>query len=308
MDKLVDIGIRTKMKNDHRILRIIFLWFSPILLIILYDIATYILRYYRVSHIPLPAAPTITSLTLFGILASPLWVLAGYAFTYLFGSIGITYVIKLFSHSKLLRRKLVIQTKEELNKISSTGDHENMAEYLTPKSFSTSLGLVLGLNLAYTLLIIRYFQNFFALPKKISLYQYLLSWRFISVEFSLALLFLPLVTIVAPLLIGRIRIRQIDSSPLQNYWLSYVFSAAGGASAILLLLSIFQHKSTTAELIVASLFVYGIISWYTALGINLSVPLTEKNLASRLFKFGEKQNIFFGKIFVGSCPNDAEEV
>ena len=308
MDKLVDIGIRTKMKNDHRILRIIFLWFSPILLIILYDIATYILRYYRVPHIPLPAAPTITSLTLFGILASPLWVLAGYALTYLFGSIGITYVIKLFSHSKLLRRKLVIQTKEELNNISSTRDHENMAEYLTPKSFSTSLGLVLGLNLAYTLLIIRYFQNFFALPQKISVYQYLLSWRFISVEFSLALLFLPLVTIVAPLLIGRIRIRQIDSSPLQNYWLSYVFSAAGGASAILLLLSIFQHKSTTAELIVASLFVYGIISWYTALGINLSVPLTTKNLASRLFKFGEKQNIFFGKIFVGSCPSDAEEV
>jgi hypothetical protein len=208
----------------------------------------------------------------------------------------------------LLCRKLVIQPKAELERIYSNPDATNLGTYLSSKSFSLTLGLVLVLNLAYTLLIIRYFQSFFVLPRKVAVYQYLLSLRFISVEFLLALLFLPLLTIVMPILIGRVRIRQIDSSPLQNYWLSYVYSAAGGASAVLLLLNIFEHNTATAELIISSLFVYGIVSWYTTIGINLAIPLTEKKLAAKLSKWGEKENIFFGKIFVGTRTDDAKEV
>jgi hypothetical protein len=299
-------------KNNHirnlGILRLIVLWISPILLISIYDFATYLLKRYPLQHIPLPTPTTVTSVTLFGVLASPFWVLAGYSFTYLFGSYVITYIVQLFSHSKLFRRKLVLQTKEELEEIHSAKEIEGAGTYLSPKFFAITLGLVLALNLAYTLLIIRYFQNFLVPSRKgSSVYQYLLSIRFISIEFSLALLFLPLLTIVITLFIGRIRIRQIDSSPLQNYWLGYVYSAAGGASAILLLLNIFEHVSTTTELIIASLFVYGIVSWYTALGINLAVPITERNLARRLSRLGENKNIYYGKIFVGTSQEDAKQ-
>src|SRR5579859_4076984 len=138
--------VKKQGKKSHNkvFLPILFLWFAPILLIILYDLATYLLRYYPSRHIPLPAPATITSLTLFGILASPLWVLAGFSFTYLFGSFGVTYLIRLFSHSTLLRRKLVIQPKEELQEIYSCKDHSSIATYLSPKSFSMTLGLVLA--------------------------------------------------------------------------------------------------------------------------------------------------------------------
>jgi hypothetical protein len=304
-----DMTVQKKNSENHLApLRVVTLWLLPILLIVIYDFATYLLQYYPSHHIPLPAPSTVTSLTLFGILASPLWVLVGYSFTYFFGSFGVTHLIKLFANGKFLRRKLVIQPKAELERIYSNPDATNLGTYLSSKSFSLTLGLVLVLNLAYTLLIIRYFQSFFVLPRKVAVYQYLLSLRFISVEFLLALLFLPLLTIVMPILIGRVRIRQIDSSPLQNYWLSYVYSAAGGASAVLLLLNIFEHNTATAELIISSLFVYGIVSWYTTIGINLAIPLTEKKLAAKLSKWGEKENIFFGKIFVGTRTDDAKEV
>jgi hypothetical protein len=312
----VETNEAEKKKNGHAIPKVAFLWLAPICLIIIYDFATLLLRYFHYRHIPLPLPSTVTSVTAFGILASPLWVLAGYSFTYLFGGLGITYVIQLFSHNKLLRRKIVIQPNEDLEKISSSNkddnkNRESIAEYLSPKSFSLTLGLVLGLNLAYTLLIIRYFQNFFALPKKVLIYQYFLSYRFLSIEFALALLFLPLLAIVMPIMIGKIRVRQIDSSPLQNYWLSYVYSAAGGASAVLLLLTVFERFSATTELIISSLFVFGIISWYTAIGIDLAIPRAQRMLASKLLKIredGKKENIIFGKIFVGPYLGDVKEV
>jgi hypothetical protein len=81
-----DMTVQKKKNNENHLapLRVVTLWLLPILLIVIYDFATYLLQYYPSHHIPLPAPSTVTSLTLFGILASPLWVLVGYSFTYFF--------------------------------------------------------------------------------------------------------------------------------------------------------------------------------------------------------------------------------
>ncbi len=135
-----------------------------------------------------------------------------------------------------------------------------------------------------------------------------MSYNIILPEYGLSLLFLPLLALVAPLLNGTIKIRQIDNSQLQYYWLGFVYSASGGASLVLFLLNVFELKTGPGEYIIASLFIYAILSWYAALGINIAMPYAERRLANELLKLREKDNIFFGKIFIGKSKEDLTEV
>ena len=78
--------------------------------------------------------------------------------------------------------------------------------------------------------------------------------------FALALLFLPLLAIVVPLFLGRINIRQIDEQRFDIYWLSYVYSIAGGPSLVIFLIDVFESKGATESFVFAILFVYAILS------------------------------------------------
>jgi hypothetical protein len=301
----------------NRRLQIAILWVAPFLLVAIYALVISLLHRIIPHRLGLPSISTITTATLHEVIASPLWVAIGFLFTYVFGGIILVQLMKLFANSKLLRRKFVISTsRQDIEGIAKEknpdgGDGSRFIDILSLKNFFIDLGLVLALNLAYTLFIQRYFQSFFgseAETGSIPISRFLLSYKIILPEYALAALFLPLLTLVAPLLNGDIKIRQIDNSQFQYYWLGFVYSAAGGASLVLFLLNVFESKTGPGEFIIASLFIYAILSWYAALGMNIAMPYAERRLASELLKLREKDNIFFGKIFVGKSKEDLTEV
>jgi hypothetical protein len=301
----------------NRRLQIAILALAPFLVVGIYALARILIHRIFPRRLGLPSIQTIITATLHAILASPLWVAMGFLFTYVFGGIVMVQLMKIFAHNKLLRRKFVISTsRSDIEGIATKKnfddvDQGKVFDLLSFKSFFVDLGLVLALNLVYTLFIQRYFQNFFgsqAETGSIPISRFLLSYKIVLPEYGLALLFLPLLTIVAPLLNGAIKIRQIDNSELRYYWLGFVYSAAGGASLVLFLLNVFESKTGPGEFIIASLFIYAILSWYTALGMNIAMPYAEKRLASELLKIRERDNIFFGKIFVGRSKEELTEV
>jgi hypothetical protein len=286
-------------------------WAVPFGLLIL----TIALRFVLVATNPkLPGIPKATTLIGAGaleILSSPLWVGLGLAFTYLFGGTVVIALIKLLSSNKLLRRKFVISAskKKDLEMIANAKEGMgNAVDAFSFKSFGKALGLTLGLNLAYTLFIQRYFESYLHFHSNLDVGSYLLLPEFIIVEFGIAVLFLPLLEIVLPLVVGKIRIRLVDSFPLDFLWLGYVYSAAGGASLVLFVLNILEHKTGSITFIVATLFVYALVSWYTALGSILAIPFTERKLARGLLSLYRAKNIYFGGIFVGRTREEAEEV
>lgn len=184
----------------------------------------------------------------------------------------------------------------------------------TVRNFAVCLVLVLAINLSYILLIQRYFEGAFGLPALSNanpiprVFRYFLSPQLILVEFVLALLLLPLVTLVVPMLLGRVQVRQVDGARIHTYWLSYVYSIASGASLVLFLLNVFESSGTTEDFILASTLIYAILSWYAALGINLGIPRTERRLARELAKMRGKNNFYYGQMYVGTSKEDAEPV
>jgi len=266
--------------------------------------------------IGVPSAQTVYSTTVMEVISSPFWVLAGFGFTYFFGGVLVVYFIRALAHNRLLKRKLVVALPPNttIDDISSESTARSLFRELSVRNFSVCLALTLALNLSYVLLIQRYFQGALGLPMLGGsgpfphIFQYFLSPQLILVEFLLALLLLPLVAFVVPMLLGRVQVRQIDGSRVHTYWLSYVYSVAGGASLVLFLLNVFESKGTTGDFIIASTLIYAILSWYAALGINLGIPPAERRLARELAKMRGRDNIYFGQIFVGTSKEDAEQV
>ncbi len=330
--------------NDK--LRLLILWIAPFFLAPLYGFFRFLLHSALPLVIASPSSRTVYSAVILVTLSSPLWVGVGFAFTWLFGGLVVVYVIRGLAENKLFNRRFIISTKDaqkelELEDITSEEEHIPDSSrfafgHLRRKNFALCLALTLSINLVYTLTLQRYFQDIVSLPQTAtqSLYRYLLSPRLIGVEFGLALLFLPLLTIVVPLLFGRISVRQIDAQRFDLYWLSYVYSIAGGASLVLFLVDVFELRQSTEYFVIATLLVYGTLSWYTALGINLGIPYAERRLALELLKLqgsavtrkekikGKEEeeedddqrrrrtrnNIIFGHLFAGPTKEDAEQV
>ncbi len=297
------------------------LWLAPFAFVGIYALTVLVLHRVIPHRLGLPSITSITTATLNEVIASPLWVALGYLFTFFFGGTVLVKLIQLFTGKKPLRRKIVISgSASDIEKIASgkvVGGEElkestaSTFSLVSFRSFLVDLGLVLALNLAYTLLIQRYFQDFFgsaAATGTLPISRFLLSSKIIVPEYFLAILFLPLLTIVTPLLNGTIRIRQIDNSNLQYYWLGLVYSISGGASLAIFVLNILEEKTGPKNFFFASLFIYAILSWYTALGINTATPRAEKKLAGELLKLRDRDNIYFGKIFVGKSREDVTEV
>jgi hypothetical protein len=295
------------------------LWLAPFAFVGIYVLIVLLLHRIIPHRLGLPSIDSITTATLNEVIASPLWVGLGYLFTSVFGGTVLVQLIKLFSDSKLLRRKIVISTSaSEIENIASgrpteeeLSDVKGASGLSWFRSFLIDLGLVLALNIAYTLLIQRYFQDFFgsaAATGTLPISHFLLSTKIILPEYLLAILFLPLLTIVAPLLKGQIKIRQIDNSTLQYYWLGLVYSISGGFSLAMFVVNIVQEQTGPKNFFFASLFIYAILSWYTALGINIAIPSAERKLAIELLKLRKQDNVYFGKIFVGKSKEELTEV
>jgi len=281
---------------------------------VIYDIVHYLVHLAVPHLIGVPSAQTVYSATLMEVISSPFWVLVGFSFTYFFGGVVVVYFMRALAHNRLLRRKLVISLPPNttIEEVSNESIGDSLFRELTARNFSICLGLTLALNLLYVLLIQRYFQGFLGLPTLTAtgpfprIFQYFLSPQLILIEFVLALLLLPMVALVAPMLLGRVQVRQIDSARVHTYWLSYVYSIAGGASLVLFLLNVFESKGTTGDFILASTLIYAILSWYAALGINLGIPRAERRLARELAKMKGKDNFYFGQVYVGTSKDDAE--
>jgi hypothetical protein len=301
------------VKNIYKISLI---WIAPFVFVLIYDTVHYLVHLVVPHLVGVPGAQTVYSATLMEVISSPLWVLAGFSFTYFFGGVVVVYLMRAFAHNRLLKRKLIVSLPPNatIDDISKESVSQSLFRELSVRNFSVCLVLTLALNLSYVLLIQRYFQGALGLPTLASsgpfprIFQYFLSPQLILVEFLLALLLLPLVALVVPMLLGRVQVRQVDGARVHTYWLSYVYSVAGGASLVLFLLNVFESKGTTGDFIVASTLIYAILSWYAALGINLGIPRAERRLAKELAKMRGKDNFYFGQIFVGASREEAEQV
>jgi hypothetical protein len=283
--------------------------------VLIYALAHFLVHLVVPRLVGVPSAQTVYFTTLTEVISSPIWVVAGFSFTYFFGGVVVVYLLRAFADNKFLKRKLVVslQAGTTFDDVATESEGESLFRELTTRNFSICLALTLALNLSYVLLIQRYFTGAFGLPPltgtvTFRIFMYFLSPQLLLVEFALALLLLPLVAIVVPMLLGKIQVRQIDGSRIHTYWLSYVYSIAGGASLVLFLLNVFESKGTTGDFVLASTLVYAILSWYAALGIILGIPRAERRLARELAKMRGKENFYFGQIFVGSSKEDAEPV
>jgi hypothetical protein len=286
------------------------IWAAPFGLFIAYLVLSYALRIVFPHIKGLPSTRTIEGAAAVEILASPLWVFLAISMEYIFGGKVIVYFIKLLSNSKLLKRKFVLSARK--GSIEEIAEEKQVPkttiDQFSYRSFGIALGLAMGLNVAYTLLIVRsYAYNAPGHGVKL-VGSYLLLPQFILIDFGVAILFLPLIEIVMPLFLGRIRIRQVDGFPTEYFWLGYVYSAAGGLSLVMFFLSFFEGKTGDRSFIIATLFVYILISWYTALGSVMGEAFAEKKLAQELVKLKGKKNIYFGYIFVGKDRLEAEQV
>lgn len=292
------------------------LWLFPILLVPFYGINHYLLHVMFPGLVGLPSPDSIYTAILIEAASSPLWVVAGFAFTYFFGGVLVVDLMRLFASSKLFGTKFVISSKsdEKIDEISSAPITIGLYERLSERNFFLCFSLALTLNLCYILLIQRYFQGVLGVQIDINataterIFRYFLSPRLILIEFGLAFAFLPLISTVIPLLLGRIKVRQIDAQNFHIYWLSYVYGIAGGASLVIFLLNTFESKGTTGDFILASVFICAILSWYIALGMNLAGPRAERRLANGLVKMRGRKNFFFGQVFVGTSKDDVQPI
>ncbi len=317
-------------------LKLVSIWLAPFILGPIYGLVRYALHFVFPHLVGAPTTREVYSVLLLELLGSPLWVVVGYAFTWGFGGVVVVYLIRALSHNKTLKRKFVISTKDgrDIDTLFEKGKDpvppdRNLDAGLTKRNFSLCLALTLSINLLYTLALQRYFSDIVSLPKGApseNLYRYLLSPKLIASDFALALVFTPLITIVVPLFLGNVSVRQIDASRLDIYWLSYVYSIAGGASLVLFLVNEFESKGATTYFIIAIFLVYAILSWYTALGISLALPSAERMLARELLKLRREEtqveevelpnhgkstgnkNIIFGHIYAGRSKEDADQV
>jgi len=324
-------------------LKLAAIWLAPFLFGPIYEVVRILLHHVFPHLVGAPTTREVYSVILIELVSSPLWVGVGYAFTWALGGLAVVYIIRALAENSALKRKFVISTKDgrDLNSYLEVEEKQTLtprsAEVaITKKNFSLCLALTLSINLFYTLALQRYFSDIVSLPSgasSASLYRYLLSPKLIVSDFLLALLFSPLITIVIPLFLGNVSVRQIDASRFDIYWLSYVYSIVGGASLVLFLVTEFQSKAATSYFIIAIFLVYGILSWNTALGINLALPAAEKLLAGELLKLREEKteelavpedlgsgskaesrnaarnkNIIFGHIYAGPSKEEADQV
>lgn len=308
-------------------LKIVLIWIAPFLLGPIYDVIRILLHHVYPHLVGAPTTREVFSVVLLELLSSPLWIAVGYLFTWGLGGVAVVYIIRALAHNKFLKRKFVISTKdgEDLDTLlkKESGEppsNRTFQALLTRKNFSLCLALTLSINLFYTIALQRYFSDIVKLPSGTitgALYRYLLSPKLIVSDFLLALLFIPLVTMVVPLFLGAVSIRQIDSSRFDIFWLTLIYSAVGGASLVLFLVTEFESKQATSYFIIAIFLVYGILSWYAALGINLALPAAEQLLASQLLELKKEEdpeqktqptNIIFGHIYAGRTKDDVQQV
>jgi hypothetical protein len=126
---------------------------------------------------------------------------------------------------------------------------------------------------------------------------------FTQVEGISALLFIPLLTLVLPLSVGKIKVRQVDNRPVDSYWLWLILSIAGGAGVVL----VYLQRGILVRLIPPA-FLFAVCAWYAALGVLLALPTAEKVLATRLLKMRGHEKVIFGKIWAGDSKEKAKEV
>lgn len=294
----------------NRKLKLGLVWAVPFGLFIAYLLISLALKSLYPHLHGLPSIRTIEGAAAVEILASPLWVGLAIATEYIFGGMVVLWFVRLLSSHKLLKRKFVLSARKgTIEEIASEKqDIASTIDVFSFKSFGKALALAMGLNIAYTLFLVKYYGSVLHGPSVQFVGNLLLLPQFILVDFGVAILFLPLIEIGMPLFLGRIRIRQVDGFPTEYFWLGYVYSAAGGVSLLLFFLSLLEGKTGSRSFIIASLFVYILISWYTAIGSLLGCKFAEKKLAQGLMKLKGKKNIYFGYIFVGKDRLESEEV
>jgi hypothetical protein len=294
----------------NRKLKLGLVWAVPFGLFLVYALIDLMLNHYVPNLKGLPSFRTLEGTAALEILASPLWVGLAIATEYVFGGSVLVYFITLLSKRRLTNRKFVLSArKDTIERIASEKQAIGVTiDTFSFQSFAKALGLAMGLNLAYTLFLERYYSSILRGPAIKFVGNYFLLPQFILVEFGIAIVFLPLIEIVMPLVLGRLRIRLVDGFPIEYLWLGYVYSAAGGVSLLLLFLNLIDGKTGSRTFVLASLFVYVLISWYTALGSVLGRAFAEKKLAQRLNALKGVRNIYYGSIFVGRNREEAEEV
>jgi hypothetical protein len=222
--------------------------------------------------------------------SSVIWVSMGFLFTILFGGIVIEFLLKLLAHKKLFNRTLVAPAAEQLKKLSAG---ERRIEARAKVIFKIFV-LVFAVNFIYVLFLIKSGW----IPSTSGPFRV-----FTDDEVIACSLFLPLLTLVLPLSVGEVKVRQVDSSPVHSYWLWQIFSIAGGIGVVLLFL-----QGGTLVRIIPSTFLFAVCSWYAALGVLLALPTAQKLLARRLLRLRGHEKVTFGKVWVGTSKVKAKEV
>jgi MFS family permease len=233
------------------------------------------------------SAGTIVS---FSLISSAIWVPVGLICTILFGGFIVDFFLRLLAHKKLFKRTLVVPAAEHLKKLST----EREQVELNPKTMLKIFALVFVMNFIYVLFLTgRGWVPTTARPQII----------FTQVEGVSALLFIPLLTLVIPLSVGKIKVRQVDNRPVDSYWLWLILAIAGGAGVVLAYL----QRGVLINLI-PSAFLFAVCAWYAALGALLALPTADKVLAKRLLKMRGHEKVIFGKIWAGYSKEKAKEV
>ncbi len=236
--------------------------------------------------------PSSSLFTLFSlaISSSLIWIPAGFFFTIAFGGFVIEFFLKLFYHKRLLRRTLVVPPTEELERISREQAKLEAGTKVILKIFV----LVFAVNFIYAIFVT---TNGWA-PRTGNPVRI-----FFEIEAVAGLMFLPLITLVLPLSVGKFKIRQVDNSPIDAYWLYLIIMIAGGASAALLFL-----QRSALNTIIPPIFLFAVCAWYASLGALLALPRAQKILAKRLLRMRDEERIIFGKMWAGASKDKAREV
>jgi hypothetical protein len=224
------------------------------------------------------------------ILSSVIWVCAGFLTTMIFGGILSEYFFRLLSHKRLLKRTLVVPPVEKLKEISKEPDKVDTRPMTTLKIFV----FIFLMNFVYTL----FLSNKGIITRGGGPIQ-----TFTQIQVIASIIFLPLITLVIPISLGKIKIRQVDNSPVDSYWLWTVIAITGGVGMVLLML----QRSAVIQL-VPQFFLYAVCSWYAALGALFALPVAEKMLVKRLLKMRGNEKIIFGKMWAGGSKEKAREV
>lgn len=226
----------------------------------------------------------------FSLISSAIWVSVGLLCTILFGGFIVEFFLRLLAHKKLFKRTLVVPEAGQLKKLSTEREHVE----LNPKTMLKIFALVFVMNFIYVLFLTgRGWVPATAKPQII----------FTQVEGVSALLFIPMLTLVLPLAVGKIKVRQVDNRPVDSYWLWLILSIAGGVGVVL----VYLQRGMLINLI-PSAFLFAVCAWYAALGVLLALPTADKVLAKRLLKMRGHERVVFGKIWAGASKEKAKEV